>query len=132
MSSAPEPRPEPAPGASPAASVAGGSAPAKTEAAAGGEVRIELPNFEGPLDALLHLIQEHQLDILDIPISFVTERYLRYLEIMRALSIDVASEYLVMAATLALIKSKMLLPRDPSDAAGAEEEEELDPRDELV
>lgn len=109
------------------------AAPPADEGPRENEVRIELPNFEGPLDLLLHLIQEHQLDILDIPVSFVTEKYLRYLEIMRSLSIDVASEYLVMAATLALIKSKMLLPKDPNASASADgEEEELDPREELV
>ena len=64
---------------------------------------VRLPIFEGPLDLLLHLIQQHELDILDIPIRFVTERFLHYLAVMRTLTIDVASEYLVMAATLAHI-----------------------------
>ena len=77
--------------------------------------RIELPAFEGPLDLLLHLIRKHELDILDLPIAFVTERYLEYLRMMRELDLDVASEYLLMAATLAHIKSKMLLPPSPSD-----------------
>lgn len=96
---------------------------------------VSLPSvsFEGPLDLLLQIIQKHELDILDIPIGFITEKYLAYLDAMQTLTIDVASEYLVMAATLAFIKSKMLLPDVPSDTAedGIEEEEE-DPRAELV
>lgn len=96
--------------------------------------RLTLPKFEGPLDLLLHLVQQHELDILDLPISFVTERYLEYLKLMQRLDLDVAAEYLVMAATLAHIKSKMLLPPDPSQAAedGEEALEELDPRAELI
>jgi segregation and condensation protein A len=94
--------------------------------------RVELPAFEGPLDLLLHLIQQHELDILDIPISFVTEKYLEYMQLMRRLNIDVASEYLVMAATLAHIKSKMLLPTPPADQDDGLEPEEADPRAELV
>jgi segregation and condensation protein A len=99
-----------------------------------GEVHLDLPaaGFEGPLDLLLHLIQQHELDILNIPVSFVTERFLVYLDLMRTLSIDVASEYLVMAATLAHIKSKMLLPEVPADQDADGDEEELDPRSELV
>ncbi|WP_437649187.1 segregation/condensation protein A [Sorangium sp. So ce362] len=98
-----------------------------------GEYVVTLPTFEGPLDLLLHLIQQHELDILDIPVSFVTEKYLEYLKIMGSLSIDLASEYLVMAATLAHIKSKMLLPSVPAgqDDDGMPGEEE-DPRAELV
>jgi segregation and condensation protein A len=99
------------------------------------EYRIHLPQagFEGPLDLLLHLIQEHELDILDIPMGFVTERFLAYLRLMGLLSIDIASEYLVMAATLAHIKSKMLLPVVPygQDDDGLPADEE-DPRAELV
>lgn len=98
-----------------------------------GQYRVELPAFEGPLDLLLHLIQQHELDILDIPVSFITSKYLGYLDAMRMLAIDVASEYLVMAATLTHIKSKMLLPVVPK---GQEEDglpgEEEDPRAELV
>jgi segregation and condensation protein A len=95
--------------------------------------RISLDVFEGPLDLLLHLIRKHELDILDIPIGFITSKYLEYLTLMTELQIDVASEYLVMAATLAHIKSKMLLPPDPSQAGDEEgEEEEEDPRSELV
>jgi segregation and condensation protein A len=100
-----------------------------------GQYRLEIPaaGFEGPLDLLLHLIQQHELDILDIPVSFVTERFLAYIKLMVTLTIDVASEYLVMAATLAHIKSKMLLPVVPSDQDdGLPGEEEEDPRAELV
>jgi segregation and condensation protein A len=101
-----------------------------------GQYRVDIPSagFEGPLDLLLHLIQQHELDILDIPIGFITERFLAYLGVMRSLSIDVASEYLVMAATLAHIKSKMLLPSVPAgqDDDGLPGEEEEDPRAELV
>jgi segregation and condensation protein A len=101
-----------------------------------GQYRLEIPKagFEGPLDLLLHLIQQHELDILDIPVSFVTEKFLQYIYLMRTLSIDVASEYLVMAATLAHIKSKMLLPVVPAgqDDDGLPGDEEEDPRAELV
>jgi segregation and condensation protein A len=93
--------------------------------------RIELPNFEGPLDLLLHLIRKHELDILDLPISFITDKYLEYLGLMENLNLDVASEYLVMAATLAHIKSKMLLPRPP-EGQDDDELDELDPRAELI
>ncbi len=93
---------------------------------------VSLPTFEGPLDLLLHLCQKHELDILQIPISFVTEKYLEYLNMMTLVNLDVASEYLVMAATLAHIKSKMLLPQLPE---GQEDEallEEEDPREALI
>ena len=95
---------------------------------------IELPQFEGPLDLLLHLIQKHELDIFDIPIAFVTERYVEMIELMRLLDLDVAAEYLLMAATLAHIKSRMLLPTPPPDEAEAtaEGDEGEDPRAELV
>ena len=93
--------------------------------------RIALPNFEGPLDLLLHLIRKHELDILDLPISFITDKYLEYLRLMEDLNLDVASEYLVMAATLAHIKSKMLLPKPPEDQED-EAEDGLDPRAELI
>jgi segregation and condensation protein A len=93
--------------------------------------RIELPNFEGPLDLLLHLIRKHELDILDLPISFITDKYLEYLGLMETLNLDIVSEYLLMAATLAHIKSKMLLPRPPEDQDD-EELDQLDPRAELI
>jgi segregation and condensation protein A len=93
---------------------------------------VALPMFEGPLDLLLFLCQKHELNILDIPIGFVTEKYLEYLAVMQLMNLDVASEYLVMAATLAHIKSKMLLPAPPP---GQEDEEALleeDPREALI
>jgi segregation and condensation protein A len=92
--------------------------------------QIKLDMFEGPLDLLLHLIREHQIDILDIPIAKITEEYLRYLALMEELDLDVAGEFLLMAATLIHIKSKMLLP--PDEVAEGEEAEEEDPRAELV
>lgn len=95
--------------------------------------RVKLPMFEGPLDLLLHLIQKHELNILEIPIGFVALKYVEYIRMMEEMSIDIASEYLVMAATLAYIKSRELLPPDPSRAADeAAEEEEEDPRAELI
>lgn|SRR5690554_1390022 len=93
--------------------------------------RLELPNFEGPLDLLLHLIQTHALDILDLPIAFITSKYVEYLGMMQRLNLDVAAEYLVMAATLAHIKSKSLLPKPPVEEEG-EEDDGLDPREELI
>lgn len=97
----------------------------------GAPYRVQLPSFEGPLDLLLHLIEEHELDIRDIPIAFVAHKYVEYITLMEELNIDVASEYLVMAATLAHIKSKMLLPTPPEDDK-EEDESDLDPRAELV
>jgi segregation and condensation protein A len=96
--------------------------------------RVKLPMFEGPLDLLLHLIQKHELNILDIPIGFVAQKYVEYIRLMEEMSIDLASEYLVMAATLAHLKSRSLLPPDPTQEAeeSAEEEEEEDPRAELI
>jgi len=92
---------------------------------------VALPQFEGPLDLLLSLIQGHKLDILHIPISFITDRYLEYMDAARALNLDLAGEYLVMAATLAHIKSRMLLPpQEGLDAA--EGETGPDPREELI
>lgn len=91
---------------------------------------VRLTVFEGPLDLLLHLIRTHKLDIWDIPIAQITEQYLEYLELMERLDLDVASEFIVMAATLMEIKSRMLLPRpDPVDEEGAEGN---DPRAELI
>ena len=94
--------------------------------------RLSVQGFEGPLDLLLHLIQDHELDILDLPIAFITEKYLEYLRTMEKLALDVVSEYLVMAATLAHIKSKMLLPAPPTDQDDDSLEEQGDPREELV
>ena len=91
-------------------------------------VTFKLPRFEGPLDLLLHLIKRDEVDIQDIPIAHITKQYLQYIEIMRMLDLDVAGEFLVMAATLMRIKAKMLLPLPSS----TEEEDEGDPREELV
>jgi segregation and condensation protein A len=91
---------------------------------------VKLSNFEGPLDLLLHLIRKHELDIHDIPIAVITAQYLAAIAFMQELDLDIAGEFLVMAATLIHIKSRMLLPR-PETAAGVEGEEE-DPRDALV
>ena len=96
-----------------------------------GAFAVALPVFQGPLDLLLSLIQEHKLDIFDIPISFVTDRYLEYMNTAQALNIDLAGEYLLMAATLAHIKSRMLLPREEA-AEAPEGELGPDPRQELV
>ena len=98
----------------------------------GAELHLQLPGFEGPFDLLLHLIEEHELDILNIPVAFVTERYLQYLALMQELNIDVASDYLVMAATLAHLKSRLLLPIPPADDDADGEEGEQDPRAELI
>jgi len=92
--------------------------------------QIKLDMFEGPLDLLLHLIREHQLDILDIPMATITDAYLRHLSLIQELDLDVAGEFLLMAATLIHIKSKMLLP--PEEIAEGEETDQEDPRAELV
>lgn len=96
---------------------------------------VELDVFEGPLDLLLHLVRKHELDILDIPIAFITEKYLEYLDFMQALELDVAGEYLLMAATLAYLKSRELLPPDPTEEVAEETDEEgepIDPRQDLI
>src|SRR5260370_10205340 len=93
-------------------------------------IPVRLDNYEGPLDLLLHLIKKNEVNIYDIPIAIITAQYLDAIQLMQELDLDVAGEYLVMAATLIHIKSKMLLPR-PETAAGVEGEEE-DPRDALV
>ena len=93
-------------------------------------ITIKLEGFEGPLDLLLHLLKREEIDIWNIPIARITEQYLEYLQLMKDLNINVAGEWLVMAATLIHIKSRMLLPPDPA-AAPAEEGQE-DPRTELV
>ena len=90
---------------------------------------IHLENFEGPLDLLLHLIKKNEMDISDIPIAAITAQYLGILDAMKTLNLDIAGEFLLMAATLLHIKSKMLLPRIVEDET---EEEEEDPRAELV
>src|SRR5215475_5850957 len=89
--------------------------------------RVQLDLFEGPLDLLLHLIKTNEVDVKDIPVATITEQYLAYLDLMRELNLDVASEYLVMAATLTLLKSRLLLPSPET-----EDDEEIDPRADLV
>jgi segregation and condensation protein A len=93
-------------------------------------VPVRLDNFEGPLDLLLYLIKKNEVSIYDIPIALITAQYLDTIQLMQELDLDVAGEFLVMAATLIHIKSRMLLPR-PETAAGVEGEED-DPRDALI
>src|SRR5579871_2715890 len=89
---------------------------------------VRLQNFEGPLDLLLHLIKKHEVNIYDIPIALITKQYVEYLDLMQELNLDIAGEFLVMAATLIHIKSRLLLPRpDPAQEDPAE-----DPREALV
>ena len=92
------------------------------------DLKVLLGEFEGPLDLLLHLIRQEQVSIYDIPVARITDEYLRYLRVMQELDIAVAGDFLVMAATLIELKTKMLLPRDPQ----AEAEEAEDPRNDLV
>jgi segregation and condensation protein A len=92
--------------------------------------KIQVALFEGPLDLLLYLIRRDQIDIHDIPIAPITRQYMEYLELMKELNLDVAGEFMVMAATLIHIKSKMLVPLSPAEAEGDEEVE--DPREALV
>lgn len=94
---------------------------------------VNLDVFEGPLDLLLHLVRRHELDILDIPIAFIAEKYIEYISFARSLDIEVAGEYLLMAATLAYLKSRELLPPVASeDEDEGDEEEGVDPREELI
>jgi len=98
------------------------------------QYNVKIDAFEGPLDLLLHLINRLEIDIYDIPVSEITEQYLLYIHTMKELQLDVASEFLVMAATLLAIKSKMLLPKHEEELHDEEFEMEMDedPRDELV
>jgi segregation and condensation protein A len=91
---------------------------------------IRTESFEGPFDLLLHLIKKNEVDIYNIPIAAITRQYLDYLEVMKELNLDIAGDFLVMASTLIQIKSRMLLPLPAGEEA--EEEEEADPRAELV
>ena len=136
-----KPKPEQAPGASEAAAAAPDAAvpkaPERVAVPEGIESvlpedapRITLPLFEGPLDLLLYLIKRDQIDIHDIPIAPITHQYMEYLELMQALNLDVAGEFMVMAATLIHIKSKLLVPIEPTEVEG--EQEYVDPREELV
>lgn len=98
------------------------------------QYNFKLEAFEGPLDLLLHLINKAEVDIYDIPVAQITDQYMNYIHTMQRLELDVASEYLVMAATLLAIKSKMLLPKHEEELFddGLEHYEEEDPRDELI
>lgn len=95
---------------------------------AGGGMKIKLPVYEGPLDLLLDLVQKNEMDIKEIQVSVIAQQYLEYLNQMRELNLEIAGDFLVMAATLLYIKSKMLLPADEED----EEEEGPDPRAVLI
>lgn len=128
MSAAERSAAESAAAASSVVAVASGLALFEPLAEGGAACSIRLPIFDGPLDLLLHLIREEELEITDLPIAQVARQYLEYLELMRELHLDVAAEYLVMAATLAWIKSRMLLP----PTGEVVEEDGIDPRAELV
>ena len=105
-----------------------GAQPSITPDDEGDQLKVTLGDFEGPLDLLLYLIRQEQVNIYDIPVARITDEYLRYLKLMKELDLTVAGDFLVMAAQLIELKSRMLLPRDPS--APAEEIE--DPRAELI
>lgn len=92
--------------------------------------QVKLPVFEGPMDLLLHLIEENEVEISDIPIALITQQYLDYLALAEELDLELTSEFLLMACTLLSIKAKLLLPKPPK--ISAEEEDEIDPRQELV
>ncbi|MDD4736715.1 MAG: segregation/condensation protein A, partial [Kiritimatiellae bacterium] len=94
------------------------------------EYKVELEVFEGPLDLLLYLIKKDEVDIYDIPIERITNQYMKYMEVMRMLDLNIAGDFLVMAATLMMIKSRMLLPVE--DRRDQEEEDDNDPRWDLV
>lgn len=115
----------------PMLNVAGARPEITTEHGEGGdELKLRLGEFAGPLDLLLYLIRQEQVDIYDIPVARITDEYLRYIQVMKQMDISVVSEFLVMAAQLIEIKSRMLLPPDPLAAEGEEEQE--DPRKELI
>lgn len=107
---------------------AGNGEAAAGEPRAGGEapgISVKLAVFEGPLDLLLHLVRQNRLDIHDIPIARITEQYLAYLDVMKALNLDIAGEFLVMASTLLYIKSRSLLPVHDDEAEGEEDPETM-------
>jgi segregation and condensation protein A len=125
------PDPAPAPDTAPAETPGLATVPEGVESTLPEDApRIQLPVFEGPLDLLLYLIRRNQVDIHDIPIAPITRQYMEYLDLMRELNLDVAGDFMVMAATLIHIKAKMLVPIDPTEAQGEEELE--DPREALV
>ena len=96
------------------------------------ELNVKLEIFEGPLDLLLHLIKTLEIDIYDIPISEITEQYMYYIRSMKELDLELAGEYIVMAATLMSIKSKTLLPKVEVELLESDYEDEIDPREQLV
>ena len=96
------------------------------------DYKVDLEIFEGPLDLLLYLIRREELNIYDIPIGRITEQYMQYLDLMRQLNLDVAGEFIVMAATLMVIKSRMMLPVDRRQTEEGADEEWVDPRLDLV
>ncbi len=108
--------------------------PAASAAEAAGHpaYRVSLPEFEGPLDLLLHLCQTHELDILNISIAFIAQKYIEYLELMQNMSVEVAADYLVMAAHLAYLKSRELVPSPEPLEPSEDGEEPIDPREELI
>ncbi len=107
-----------------------GSLPEIVTGKDGEELKLTMGEFSGPLDLLLYLVRQEQVDIYDIPVARITDEYLRYIQLMKELDIAVAGDFLVMAAQLIEIKSRMLLPRDP--LADAADEEALDLRAELI
>ena len=96
------------------------------------DYKVNLEIFEGPLDLLLYLIRREELEIYDIPIGRITEQYMQYLDLMRQLNLDVAGEFIVMAATLMVIKSRMMLPVERRQTDEGTDEEWVDPRLDLV
>ena len=96
------------------------------------DYKVRLDVFEGPLDLLLYLIRRDELDIYDIPIETVTKQYMKYLELMRMLDLNIAGDFIVMAATLMMIKSRMLLPVEERNSNQTEDDEDNDPRWDLV
>ena len=92
----------------------------------GHNYRVELPVFSGPLDLLMYLIRKEEVDIYEIPLSKITKQYMKYMEMMQDLNLEIAGEYILMAATLIRIKARLLLPRDENDP------DEIDPREELI
>jgi segregation and condensation protein A len=118
----------PAPDATTATLNVAGATPELVADETSDDLKIVMGDFEGPLDLLLHLIRQEQVSIYDIPIARITDEYLRYLQLMQELDMAVAGDFLVMAATLIELKTRMLLPRDPF----ATEQEAEDPRKELV
>nr|MBA2341235.1 segregation/condensation protein A [Pyrinomonadaceae bacterium] len=109
-----------------------GAQPEIVAGSGGEELKIVMGEFAGPLDLLLYLIRQEQVSIYDIPVARITDEYLRYLRLMKEMDIGVAGEFLVMAATLIEIKSRMLLPRDTQSASTEDELAADDPRRELV